>query len=187
MFARMSRKSAVLFPCLAATFSSANKPTCKYLWEEALEEPTSLASSILNVDSNFESTRGMKITIMNYKYIIHPWYCIWSNILQTRKSILSKSKHEREPIDVDFCRPSYKSDGNKNVANFAAEVDICVKKKKILKYYWLCYLELTACLKTPHWRKFQKIELSISSSFLSFNLAAAKCHKNRLNYQTIEE
>ena len=122
-----------------------------------------------------------------YLYIIHPCYCIWSNILQTTKSILSKSKHEREPIDVDFCRPSYKSDGNKNVANFAAEVDICVKKKKILKYYWLCYLELTACLKTPHWRKFQKIGLSISSSFLSFNLAAAKCHKNRLNYQTIEE
>lgn len=44
-------------------------------------------------------------------------------------------KHKREPIDLDFCRPSYKSNGDKNVANFAAEVEICVKKKKILKYY----------------------------------------------------
>ena len=67
-----------------------------------------------------------------YLYIIHPCYCIWSNILQTTKSILSKSKHEREPIDVDFCRPSYKSDRDRNVANFAAELTYEFRKRR----YW---------------------------------------------------
>ena len=188
MFARMSRKSAVLFPCLTATFSSANKPTCKYLWEEALEEPTSLASPILNVDSNFESTHGMKITIMNYTDTSSIHGTVFEVIFYKRgRAFYQSLKHKREPIDLDFCRPSYKSNGDKNVANFAAEVEICVKKKKILKYYWLCYLELTARLKTTHSRKFHKIELSISSRFLPFNFAAATCHKNRLNYQSIEE
>ena len=98
-----------------------------------MEEPTSLASSILNVDSDFESRHGMKITIMNYKYIIHG--TVFQVIFYKRgRAFYQSLKHEREPIDLDFCRPSYKSNGDKK-ANFAAEVDICVKKKKILKYY----------------------------------------------------
>ena len=109
MFARMSRKSAVLFPCLAATFSSANKPTCKYLWEEALEEPSSLASSILNVDSNFESTHGMKITIMNYTDTSSIHGTVFEVIFYKRgRAFYQSLKHKREPIDLDFCRPSYK-------------------------------------------------------------------------------
>ena len=166
----MSRKSAVLFPCLAATFSSANRPTCKYLWEEALEGFTSLASSILNADSNFKSTHGMKITSLN-TLSIHG--TVFGVIFYKRGRVFCQSlKHEREPIDVDFCRPSYKSNRDKNVANFAAEVDIpgmCLEKEDteiLLMVLSRHCLEPTARFKTTHWRKFQKIVLSISSSFL---------------------
>ena len=103
MFARMSRKSAVLFPCLAATFSSANKPTCKYLWEEALEELTSLASSILNVD--FESTHGMKILQRRLRYVLRK-----RRYWNTTDCVISSLQHVWKPlIQENFTKLSYLS------------------------------------------------------------------------------
>lgn len=70
---------------------------------EALEEPTSLASSILNVDSNFESTHGMKITIMNYTDTSSIRGTVFEVIFYKRgRAFYQSLKHEREPIDLDL-------------------------------------------------------------------------------------
>lgn len=41
-------------------------------------------------------------------------------------------KHEREPIDLDFCRPSYKPNGDKNVANLQRRLTYVLRKRR----YW---------------------------------------------------
>lgn len=53
MFAKTNRKSAVWFPCLAATFSSATSATCKYLCSMELEV-LPLMSYLLAGPTNFE-------------------------------------------------------------------------------------------------------------------------------------
>ena len=63
MFAKTNRKSAVWFPCLAATFSSATRATCKYLCATELEVLL-LTSYLLAGPTNFEAT-PKKITKIN--------------------------------------------------------------------------------------------------------------------------
>lgn len=123
-----------------------------------------------------------------YWYIIHPWYCIWSNILQTRKSILSKSK-TRE--GADWFRPSVDRHTNlteiKTWQILQRRLTYVLRKRR----YWNttdCVISSLQHVWKPFiQKKFHKIELSVSSRFLPFNFAAAACHKNRLNYQSIEE
>ena len=53
MFAKTNKKSAVWFPCLAATFSSATSATCKYLCVTGLVL-LSLTSYFLSAAAKFE-------------------------------------------------------------------------------------------------------------------------------------
>ena len=60
MLAKTNKKSAVWFPCLAATFSSATSATCKYLCAPDFVWLPSLASSYFSsVANTFEAAPEM--------------------------------------------------------------------------------------------------------------------------------
>lgn len=68
MFAKTNRKSAVWFPCLAATFSSATSATCKYLCATELEVLL-LTSYLLAGPINFEVTSKTNTSRNEQNYI----------------------------------------------------------------------------------------------------------------------